>query len=66
MSKYVFSYKGQVIHKANDILEIDALVDKWLDDNFSVLNEYSNYLLDKENYEEYAIDFKNKYVEEVL
>jgi hypothetical protein len=66
VKKYVFKYKDQVVFETEYANEIDVFVDEWLEDNFYILNEYSNYVLDKENYDDYATDFKSEHIEEVL
>jgi hypothetical protein len=63
--KYVFRFKDEVIYESNDTNEIDVFVDEWLEDNFYILNEYSGHVLDKDNYDDYATDFKSEHIEEV-
>jgi hypothetical protein len=63
--KYVFAFDNHVIYESNDTNEIDTFVDEWLEDNFSVLNEYSGYVLDKDNYDDYATNFKSEHIQEV-
>jgi hypothetical protein len=65
MFKYVFRYNNQIVYETAESNEIDGFVDEWLEDNFSVLNEYSGYVLDKDNYDDYATNFKSEYIQEV-
>jgi hypothetical protein len=65
VKKYIFRYNDQVVYETEYANEIDVFVDEWLENNFYILNEYSHNALTKDNYDDYATDFKSQYIQEV-